>query len=98
MPPAPTPATMPVTASAASADTGIPTSSDRPIAFTTAPGARGCSDMKASDDEHERDERQPERDGGGRRLGTAVGVVDGVADEARRASPRRPGRAAACRR
>jgi hypothetical protein len=48
MPPAPTPATMPVTASPASADTGIPTSSDQPMARTTAPGARGCSDRKAS--------------------------------------------------
>src|SRR5687768_6893165 len=46
-PPAPRPATNPVTASGATAEIGIPTSSDSTIARITAPGARGCSDRKA---------------------------------------------------
>src|SRR4051794_36368418 len=48
IPPAPTPAMIPLTASPASADTGMPTRSARPIARTTAPGAFGCPDMNAS--------------------------------------------------
>ena len=48
IPPAPSPATSPVTASWASAETGIPTRSETIIPLTAAPGARGCSDRNAS--------------------------------------------------
>src|SRR5918994_6582438 len=41
------PATKPVTPSAASAETGTPTTTVRIIARTTAPAARGCSDRNA---------------------------------------------------
>src|ERR671918_2696508 len=47
-PPAPTPATSPVTPSPASAEAGMPTSSASPMARRAAPGARGCSDTNAS--------------------------------------------------
>ena len=47
MPPAPIPATKPVTASAASAEMGMPISRVNPIALATAAGARGCSEAKA---------------------------------------------------
>src|SRR5215207_2219375 len=48
MPPAPRPATTPVTASPTTADTGMPIRSASPMARSTAPGARGCSDRTAS--------------------------------------------------
>ena len=48
IPPAPTPATNPVTASAASAEIGMPTASVSSIAFTDAAAGRGCADANAS--------------------------------------------------
>ena len=48
MPPAPTPATMPVTASTASVETMIPTMTDAPMARSTALGGFVCSDRNAS--------------------------------------------------
>ncbi len=46
-PPAPIPATIPVTASAATAETGIPIRSVSTIALRTAPGTLGCWDRTA---------------------------------------------------
>ena len=62
MPPAPTPATRPVTASAAIAETGMPTTSARPIALSTAAGSAWVLREERQDDEDERDQRQPEGD------------------------------------
>ena len=47
-PPAARPATSGVTASGEAAPMGMPTSSENAIARSTAPGARGCSETKAS--------------------------------------------------
>ncbi len=64
MPPAPTPATRPVTASGAIADTGIPTSSDSPIAFRTAAGHAGAAERKARTMKTNGMQGQAEGDGG----------------------------------
>src|SRR5881397_3406921 len=48
IPPAPTPATKPVTASPAKAETGAPTRIVRTRDLAVAPAARGCSERKAS--------------------------------------------------
>ena len=62
MPPAPIPATKPVTASAASAEMGMPISQGQPHRLGNRPGRARVLRGEGEDDEDERHEHQPERD------------------------------------
>ena len=71
---------------AGQADTGMPTSSARPMARTTAPDGRGCSDMKASTTNTNGISARPN-----------ATAAAGFGPVRRRRSPRRPARPAATR-